>query len=90
MEMLKDFEDYLRYLGKSEKTIANYIGAFSFISKINSKNSIPEVHKWNSYTIDEYIKTIAEDDEFISKNTKGNNMYSASLNNFKKTYEKNQ
>ncbi len=84
MKLLTDFEQYLKDSGKSDKTISNYIGAFSFINKIIEKNNIPNLENWKASTLDSYIRKITEDETFISQNTKGNNMYSATINNLKK------
>lgn len=84
MGLINDFENYLIKKDKSDKTVSNYIGAFSFINRIANEINIPNIDKWNSSDTEKFIKKIKENDSFVIQNTKGNNMYSASLNNFKK------
>lgn len=82
---MKDgFERYLIKVGKGEKTVQNYLGAFTFINRIAKENGIPKIENWNISNSELYINQIKEDQTFIEQNTKGNNMYSASLNNYLK------
>lgn len=81
------FQEYLILKGKSEKTIKNYVGAFTFINNIAKENELLTVDQWNINNTEDTINRIKQIPKFIEQNTIGNNMYSASLNNFMKFME---
>lgn len=82
MTLLNDFEFFLIKEGKSPKTAKNYTGAFSLIKRIAEENNLPKIEEWNTSNSEIFINKIKLDQTFIDQNTKGNNMYSASLSNF--------
>lgn len=73
MGLINDFENYLIKKDKSDKTVSNYIGAFSFINRITNEINIPNIDKWNSSDTEKFIKKIKENESFVIRNTKGNN-----------------
>lgn len=79
-----EFKDYLRNKGIGELSIQKYIGAFSVINSIAEKYDLSNIDHWNLSNIENNIELIKKDEEFISRNKSGNNMYSASLNHFQK------
>ena len=76
------FENYLRNESLRELSIKRYIGAFSFINTIAKKFNLSNIEDWEISELDNNIDIIKNDEEFIEKNSRGNNMYSASLNHF--------
>src|SRR5690554_439280 len=78
------FENYLRNESLRELSIKRYIGAFSFINTIAKKFNLSNIEDWEISELDNNIDIIKNDEEFIEKNSRGNNMYSASLNHFLK------
>ncbi len=82
--MKNSFEEFLIELGKSENTIKNYIGAFTFINRIANEIGLPSLEKWDFSNAEKYAGKIKENSIFLAQNNTGNNMYSASLNNFLK------
>ncbi|MEZ5009599.1 MAG: hypothetical protein R2753_15745 [Chitinophagales bacterium] len=82
--MKNSFENYLKQSGKSEKTIQNYLGAFTFINLIAEEIGLPNIEQWRLSNAEIFIDKIKKNTTFITQNNKGNNMYSASLNNYLK------
>ena len=91
LENLEDlsvqYHRWLRAMGKSERTAVSYVGAIK--GTISTWASDANISHQNLISIQSYstIIGIAEElanyDVFITKNTKGNQMYSAALNSYK-------
>lgn len=86
--MKNNFGKFLYKEGKSEKTIKNYLSAFTFINQVAEKNHILKLEDWDISNAKSYSNRVMQDETFIDKNLSGNNMYSASLNNYIKYMEK--
>jgi|GEM_PF-2217126 len=82
MGILYDFEKYLIKEGKREKTITSYIGALKLINQIAEKINLPKIEDWSTVNMKIFTDQIKNDQAFVDRNTKGNNMYSASLNHY--------
>lgn len=91
LENLEDlsvqFHRWLLSMGKSEKTAKNYVGAIKgSISNwaIESDISLKNLIAIQSYSMIQGVaEKLAKYDVFISKNNKGNQMYSSALNSYK-------
>uniref|UniRef100_UPI004049C555 McrB family protein n=1 Tax=Flavobacterium sp. TaxID=239 RepID=UPI004049C555 len=87
MEIKDRFKEYLASKGKSESTITNYLGAFTFINEIAESLGLGMLETWNSNNAADSISQILANQTFVEQNSSSNRMYSASLSNFKSFIE---
>ena len=84
MTKKEQFEKYLSDLNKSEKTISNYIGAFTFNNTISESLGLGKIEEWNDNEVERNISRLKQNKDFIERDTTGNRMYSSSLSSFQK------
>lgn len=82
MSTLKAFEDWLQR--NKPKSVRNYISGYKTISQLIQKYGYDELDKnMNLESFDELKSKLLNTSEFVETNTRGNNMYTATLSNFK-------
>lgn len=75
-------DEFKKYLEKnvSKTSVKKYLGGISSVDKISLKIGLEELFNWDLKDVDNNKEVLFNDEEFIRKNTSGNNMYSAAVN----------
>lgn len=80
--MINEFEEWLNI--NIPKSAKNYITGYKTLNNLSNELTLPLLDSWNKENYDENATNLKNQEKFITLNTNGNNMYSATLSNFKK------
>ena len=82
MALFEDFKIWLQ--SNIPKSAKHYITGYNTINKLIEEFKLTPFNNLDIHNIDTFIQNISSIDSFKQMNTKGSNMYSATLTNYKK------